>query len=99
MIRRLLKSIRYNSGVGLLPAAKRILRWQSRFRTSGFTAIELIGVLAIIALLASVLVPNVIQKVDHAAWERERADLQTMAESFSASVLRNRTITDYAGMP
>jgi len=91
------------------PAAKRTRSPQGRGMPKGqrcrracrircFTAIELIGVLAVIALLATALMPNVIRRIDRAAWEREKADLQTMADSFTASILHNKSIPDYSGI-
>jgi len=71
---------------------------QSHRARQGFTAIELVGVMAVLAILAAMLVPPMIKRIDQAAWTKERADLQTMASSFTQSILRNRTITNYAGM-
>jgi type II secretory pathway pseudopilin PulG len=64
-----------------------------------FTAIEMVGVLAIIALLASATLPKMIRKIDRTVWEKEKADQQAMADSLTASILRNKTITNYAGIP
>ena len=55
--------------------------------------------LAIIALLASALVPNVIRRIDHAAWEREKADLQAMGDALMQSILRTKTIANSTGLP
>ena len=59
---------------------------------SAFTAIELVGVLSIIALLASALVPQVIKRIDRAAWEREGQDLNTMAEGLVQAIKTDRRI-------
>src|SRR5262245_64291949 len=64
----------------------------------GFTAIELVGVMAVMAILAAMIIPPMIKRIDQAAWTKERADLQTMASSFTQSILRNKTITNYAGI-
>jgi prepilin-type N-terminal cleavage/methylation domain-containing protein len=49
-------------------------------RRAGFTLIELIGVLAIIAILASVLAPNAIKSLDRAAVRAEVTNLQSLNE-------------------
>jgi len=66
---------------------------------AGLTLIELIGVMAIIALVAGAVIVSIIRRVDHAAWTREKADLQAMADSYLQCILRNKTITNVAGMP
>ncbi len=59
---------------------------------AGFTLIEVIGVLAVIALLAVAVTASVIRRVDQAALTRERADLNTIAEAYTQSSVRNKTI-------
>ncbi len=61
-------------------------------RQDAFTLIESIGVLVVIAGLVAVTAPSVIRKVDRAAWERETAELQTIADSYTQYVLRSNTI-------
>src|SRR5437899_2732818 len=68
-------------------------------RHRAFTAIELIGVLTVISLTAAAVIPQVIRRIDHAAWTREKADLQAMADAFTRSILRTKTIPNYAGIP
>jgi len=68
-------------------------------RRRAFAVIELIGVLSIICLVAAAVVPNVIQRIDRAAWTKEKADLQAMADAYTRSVVRNKTITNYSGIP
>ena len=53
----------------------------SRVRgAAGFTLIEMIGVLAIMAVLASVLVPNVLHTLDRAALSAEATTLANLGE-------------------
>src|SRR4051812_49216590 len=65
---------------------------ESRSALRGFTAIEMIGVLAVIAMLAAAIMPNVIRKVDRAALVRETSDLSTMANGLVQSIRREKTI-------
>src|SRR2546422_6461717 len=60
--------------------------------TPGFTAIELIGVLTVISLLAGAVVPQVIKRIDRAAWEREGQDLNTLAQGLVQAVKTDRRI-------
>src|SRR5438105_9650868 len=62
-----------------------------RFR-GGFTLIEVIAVLAVIAILVAVITPSVIRRVDRAAWTKESADLNAIADSYAQSILRNKIV-------
>src|SRR5262245_2002848 len=57
-----------------------------------FTIIELSGVLAILALMAAAVIPNVLRRIDRAAWEREKSDLSAMADGLVKSVLIEKRI-------
>jgi type II secretory pathway pseudopilin PulG len=57
-----------------------------------FTVIELTGVLAIMALLAAAVIPNVIRRLDRAAWERETSDLSALTDGLLKSVLIEKRI-------
>src|SRR5207247_274465 len=46
-----------------------------------FTLIEVIGALGVIAVLAEVIAPSIIRRIDRAAWTKETADLNTIADS------------------
>jgi prepilin-type N-terminal cleavage/methylation domain-containing protein len=60
----------------------------------GFTLIEFIGVLAIIAILAAVLIPVVIKRVDRAAWTKEINDLASISNALTLQIVRNYSIPD-----
>ncbi|MEO6001806.1 MAG: type II secretion system protein [Opitutus sp.] len=55
----------------------RLSSWSGRKR-DGFTLIELIGVMAIMAIMASVLVPNVLKSIDRAAVAAEAQTLHQL---------------------
>jgi len=67
-------------------------------RSGGFTILEMVGVLTILALLAAAVIPNLIRRLDRQAWEREKSDLKTMADSYTRFILRNKAISNYAGI-
>ena len=64
--------------------------------TSAFTLIEFIGVLAVLAILATVLVPVVIKRVDIAAYNAEQSNLANMANALTLEVLRSNSIPGQA---
>jgi len=61
-------------------------------RRGGFTLIETIGVLAIIAILAAVITGQIITRIRIAARAAETATLSAMAETLHKSILRTKTI-------
>jgi type II secretory pathway pseudopilin PulG len=63
-----------------------------------FTVIELVGVLAIIAILAAALAPNIIKRIDRAAWQRETSDLNTMAHGLVQTILADKVVPTRSGM-
>ncbi len=54
--------------------------------------IELIGVLAVVAVLAGIALPSAIRILDRIAAEREVAVLSDLGDSFRSSILRSRQI-------
>src|SRR5207249_1442675 len=44
-----------------------------------------------------VLVPPFIKRMDRAAWAKETADLNTIADDFTLSILRSKSIPDGSG--
>ncbi len=59
----------------------------------------MIGVLTVLALLAAAVIPTLIRRLDREAWEREKSDLQSMADSYTQFILHNQAISNYAGIP
>src|SRR6266550_2516453 len=57
-----------------------------------YTLIEMIAVMAVIAILAAVMAPTIIRRVDRAAWTKETAELNAIADAFTQSILRTKTI-------
>jgi len=58
----------------------------------GFTLIECIGVVTVIAVVAAMLVPVVIRRLDQAARNRDAAELDTMVTSLKRYIRDTRTI-------
>src|ERR1017187_2416928 len=58
----------------------------------GFTLIELIGVLAVMAILAACLAPVVVRRLDQAARTRDAAELSGMVGSLRSVILRTGQI-------
>src|SRR2546427_440438 len=66
--------------------------FQTRPSHRAFTLIEMIGVLAVIAILMVVLVPALLRQMDRMAGEQEKASLKSIGDALQQSVLRNRYI-------
>jgi general secretion pathway protein G len=58
-------------------------------RNQGFTLIEIMVVVTIIAILAAIVVPQVVGRVDDARVQRAKADVQTLAQALSIYKLDN----------
>ena len=61
----------------------------SRHRARGFTLIEIMVVVVIIGLLAAVIVPTVINKVDEARVAKAKEDIESIQEALQAYRLDN----------
>jgi prepilin-type N-terminal cleavage/methylation domain-containing protein len=63
----------------------------------GFSLTELIGVLAVLAIFAGVLLPGVIRRMDRAAWTKETYDMAAISNAITLQVLRDYSISNEAG--
>jgi prepilin-type N-terminal cleavage/methylation domain-containing protein len=63
-----------------------------RWCEQGFTLLELIGVLAVIAILAAVITPNVIKQIQTSRQDAEEEALSLLADGLKNFVLENRII-------
>lgn len=66
---------------------------------AGVTMIELIGVLAVIAILALAVTSSVIRRIDQAARDRETSDLNTLAQGLVQAVKVEKRIPAVSGIP
>jgi type II secretory pathway pseudopilin PulG len=57
-----------------------------------FTLIEIIGALAIVAILASLIVPVIVRQIDRAAWDAEVTNCGAISNAIVLQVLRNKTV-------
>jgi type II secretory pathway pseudopilin PulG len=61
---------------------------------AGFSLMELIGVMAVTAILASVILPSVIRQVQIQAGKNETAFLQSIGSALTDHLLRNKAFPD-----
>jgi type II secretory pathway pseudopilin PulG len=81
------------------PAVRGSKTWSAAGAQSAFSLIELVGVLAVVAIMAAVLVPALIRQMDRIAGEQESAALKSFGDALQQSIMRKRYIpsaTDWA---
>src|SRR2546425_11610900 len=61
----------------------------------GWTLIESIAVMAVIAILAAMVAPTIIKRVDRAAWTQETANLNAIGDALTQSIVRTKTIPTF----
>lgn len=67
-------------------------RRRGRLRRSGWTLVELIGVLAVLSILVAMLAPVLIYQIDQQARRDEEERLRRIAVGFETAVARTRSI-------
>jgi prepilin-type N-terminal cleavage/methylation domain-containing protein len=67
-------------------------------RRGGFSLIEVLGVVTILAILAVLLVPSVVQETDQATLNQEIANLNSFSNALVQSILQTQTIPTTTGM-
>lgn len=76
---------------------------QTQFRISnrarGFSIIELVGVLAVLTILASLVTENILERLRQAAQEAERTSLATLAGAVEKNIIRTKSIPAVANLP
>ena len=65
-------------------------------KRSSFSLIEMIGVMAILSIIACMVVPVVVSQYDRAAWVREDKDLSTITNALVLSILQTKVIPSEA---
>lgn len=85
----------------------RITRWprrspargNDRNATRAFSVVEMVGVLAVVAILATLIAENLVEKLRLAAIEAERNSLNTVAKTLENYVIRTRSVPDRTNLP
>lgn len=77
------------------------LTFTNNIKSKGFTLIELIGVMAIIAILAAAIAPSIIRDIDRAVGDVEQSQLATLASELklyirSAKIIPSASTWDNA---
>ena len=68
-----------------------------RHSLAGHTLIEMIGVVAVLVILALALTPVVIRRMDRAAWSKEVTDMAAISNALVLQALRNYSIPSETG--
>jgi type II secretory pathway pseudopilin PulG len=63
-------------------------------RSHAWTLIEMIGVMAVLAILAAILLPVWIKQIDKSVADQEKATLNSLADAFQQYILNTRVIPD-----
>ncbi|MCD6340105.1 MAG: type II secretion system protein [Verrucomicrobia bacterium] len=79
-------------GEGAEKGGTAVLSSLGRERDRAFTLIEMIGVLALVAILAGLLAPNIISRIQEARRDAERQTLQTLADNFRTAIRKERQV-------
>jgi prepilin-type N-terminal cleavage/methylation domain-containing protein len=66
---------------------------------SGFSLLEMIGVLAVMGVLAAMVLPLLIRSIDRVVSERETAHLESFESALQQSIMRTGTIAAPANLP
>lgn len=78
---------------------KNLLAKKVKKNNKGFTLVELIIVIAIIAMLVAVLAPNYVKYVDRSRWSSDRNDCETLLSEVKTGIVDVQndggTVTDF----
>src|SRR5262249_2773656 len=66
-------------------------------RARAFSLLEMVAVIAILAILAAFLVPPLIRQMDYTAGDQESAVLKSFSDALQQSIMRNRRVPGAAG--
>jgi len=70
-----------------------------RTRSRGYTLIELVGVLAIIAILAAVVTENILERMKRQMRQTEASNLATFADAMRKSIARTKSVPGAGDLP
>lgn len=70
-----------------------------RAMSCGYTLIELVGVLAIIAILAAVVTENILERMKRQIRETEASNLATFADAMRKSIVRTKSVPGAGDLP
>ena len=62
------------------------------FKSRGFTLIEFVGVLSVLAILACLILPVVARRVDYAVWTAEAANLSAITNALVQQAVINKSV-------